>query len=264
MKYFSTTLARLIAILPMIVLCSPSKTTGTAPEEPETYDVFLLIGQSNMAGRGTMTEEDKTIFDKNVYVLNSFGVPEPARNPLNMYSTIRKDISMQGINPGYSFSKKIAGETGRKVLLVVNARGDTGINEWAEGTEYYSQAVERITQAARFGTVKAVLWHQGEKNRTNPAGYLEKLNAMVECLRRDTGIQDLPFIAGEIAQWVSNADAFNAEIQKIPDVIPNSGYVSSEGCSMLKDSSDPHFSREGQLLLGERYADKVLEMCYGK
>ena len=29
---------------------------------------------------------------------------------------------------------------------------------------------------------------------------------------------------------------------------------------MLKDEEDPHFSRDGQILLGRRYADKVLEM----
>jgi hypothetical protein len=31
---------------------------------------------------------------------------------------------------------------------------------------------------------------------------------------------------------------------------------------MLKDETDPHFSREGQILLGERYAEKVMKMCY--
>ena len=92
------------------------------------YDI--TVGQSNMAGRGYMVEGDQDIIDENVFILNDAGEVVPATNPLNQYSSIRKDMSMQRINPGFSFSKKIAKKTGRKVLLVVNARGGTAIKQW--------------------------------------------------------------------------------------------------------------------------------------
>ena len=234
-------------------------------EEADEYDVFLLVGQSNMAGRGTLAAGDENVFDENVFVLNSSGMPVPATNPLNQYSTIKKDIA-QGINPGFSFSKKIAKETGRKVLLVVNARGGTTVSQWQPGSSsgYYSEAVRRTKQALKYGKLKGILWHQGEDDINSSSGYLSKLKTMVDAFRADLGASDVPFIAGEVAQWYSGASGFNSIISGIKGVISNSDYVSSKDCTWLKDASDPHFSREGQILLGERYAEKVLTYCYGK
>ena len=42
------------------------------------YDVFLLIGQSNMAGRGYMIDGDKEVIHKNVYILDTEGNVVPA------------------------------------------------------------------------------------------------------------------------------------------------------------------------------------------
>ena len=99
----------------------------------QEYDVFLLIGQSNMAGRGIMIEGDENVFDENVFILDGEGKVVPATNPLNQYSTIRKSMSMQQICPGFGFSKKLSQKTGRKILLVVNARGGTTISQWMKG-----------------------------------------------------------------------------------------------------------------------------------
>ena len=241
---------------------------GDDDEEPfvegNEYDVFLLIGQSNMAGRGTLIEGDTDPFDQNVYLLNAVGLPEPATNPLNQYSTVRKTTTAQGMNPGFSFSKKISQQTGRKILLVVNARGGTSLSEWKpnSSTGYYKEAVARTKLARKYGHVVAILWHQGESNSSNPSGYLDGLKTIVDALRPDVGNSNAPFIAGEIAEWHTNASKFNPVIQQISSVISNSDYVSSKDCGMLKDTSDPHFSRDGQILLGERYADKVLQYCY--
>ena len=231
--------------------------------EPGDYEVFLLIGQSNMAGRGTLIEGDDQPFNDNVYLLNAIGVPELATNPLNRYSSIKKDVA-QGINPGFSFSKKIAQHTGKKVLLVVNARGGSALYEWKpnSSTGYYTSTVSRAKKAQKYGKIVAILWHQGESNSGNPDGYLTGLKTVVDALRTDLKIPNAPFIAGEIAEWHSNASKFNPVIQQIATVISNSDWVSSKDCTWLKDSSDPHFSRDGQILLGNRYADKVITYCY--
>ena len=242
---------------------SPADYEGA--DETDKYDVFLLIGQSNMAGRGKLISGDENIFDENVFLLDDRGGAVPATNPLNQYSSIKKDIA-QGINPGFSFSKKIAQETGRKVLLVVNARGGTTISQWQPGgsSGYYSEAVKRAKQALRYGKLKAILWHQGEDDINSTSGYLAKLKTMVDALRVDLGASGAPFIAGEIAQWYTGASGFNSIISGIGDIISNSDYVSSKDCTWLIDGSDPHFSRDAQILLGERYAEKVLTHCYDK
>lgn len=238
----------------------------------EEYDVFLLIGQSNMAGRGHMLEDDKGAFDENVFILDDQGNVVPATNPLNQYSSIRKGMDIQRICPGYGFARKVSERTGRKILLVVNARGGTTLSQWAKGEGgegYYEEAVRRARQAMQHGQLKAILWHQGCGDARNADTYMERLSAFVRDLRADLDA-DVPFIAGELGQWRPHVAAFNDMIHTIADHIQYSDWVSSDGCVPIvtdrsngqPDLKDPHFDRESQLLIGERYADKVLQMCY--
>ena len=68
------------------------------------FDVYLLIGQSNMArSRGEFLESDTTTAIEGVWLLDSIGNPIEAVPPINRYSSIRKDIQLQGYAPGMSF-----------------------------------------------------------------------------------------------------------------------------------------------------------------
>ena len=232
-------------------------------EDQVKYDIYLLIGQSNMAGRGTLLASDLNESPDGVFLLDSGDKPVPATHPFNQYSTIRKDLSMQQMNPGYAFSLKVhQAHPDRPILIVCNARGGTSITEWAPGTTYYSEAVRRTKEAMKYGTLKAILWHQGcADSGSRVAQYMGLLKTLVASLRSDLSAPDVPFIAGELATWRSTSPQFNNMIRTISDNIPNSSYVSSEGCGMLKDATDPHFNRDGQILLGQRYAEKVLQMA---
>lgn len=241
-------------------------------QNSEEYDVFLMIGQSNMAGRGYMVDGDEDVFDENVFILNNEGEVVPATNPLNQYSSIRKGMSMQRIGPGLGFSMKVAKKTGRKILLVVNARGGTTLAQWTKGETgegYYEEAVRRTQQAMQYGQLKAIIWHQGCGDSKNTDVYLDKLAVFVEQLRTDLGA-DVPFIAGELGQWRPKVAAFNEMIHHISEYIPDSDWVSSKRCSPIStpdpdgkpNLKDPHFDRKSQIIIGKRYADKVLKMCY--
>ena len=245
----------------------------------EGYDIYLLIGQSNMAGRGKMIlPEDTARVMEGVWLLNSDGKPEPARNPLNRYSSVRKVMKMQQIGPGTAFGEKVARATGRKVLLVVNALGGSSIRAWAKDApmvadkgsiavgekQLYAEAIRRTREALPYGKLKGIIWHQGEADARNPEAYKARLSALVENLRKDLKAPDVPFIAGEIAHWRPSAAGFNEMIRTISTFVPNSDWVSAEGAGQLINDRDPHFSRDGQLLIGSRYADKALQMCYPK
>ena len=247
------------------------------------YDVYLLLGQSNMAGRGEMLEEDYAVIS-NVYLLDSEGKPVPAAGPMNIYSSIRKTDAMQAMGPGASFAKTITEQTGRKVLLVVNARGGSSINDWRKdmvsyikvgnsskytSVSYYGEALRRAQQAMRYGALKGILWHQGCSDQSD-AQYMTKLAAIVEDFREDLGA-DVPFIAGQLGDWRSKAADYNSRIQRINRYMIWSDWVSSKDCQPIvtassdgqPDKEDPHFDRAGQMLMGQRYAQKILDMVYG-
>lgn len=257
-----------VLIVSLVLIGSTFSCTGgkekITPQEPDEYDVFLLIGQSNMAGRGTMLESDKKVIE-GVWLLNDTAGIEQAIPPLNKYSTIRKDLSMQQISLADNFSRKLHQLTGRKILLVVNARGGSSIRSWmpAASQGYWGQAVHRTQQALKYGKLRGILWHQGETDSENASSfYMDSLKVMVAALRDTLQAEAVPFIAGEIAPWHVNRERFNPVIHKIGEQIPHSAWVSSEGCTPLRDDRDPHFSRDGQMLLGERYAEKIYQLIY--
>lgn len=228
-------------------------------------DLFLFIGQSNMAGRGYITDNYKGNI-KNAYLLTPTGGIEPARNPLNKYSTIRKRLDLQGVGPAYSFAKAITERTGHPLGLVVNARGGSSINSWMKGAKdnYYDEALTRIRQAMKYGTLKAIIWHQGESDSKNPEAYLLKLQELVANLRKDLNNEKLPFLVGELAEWRANgtSEKFNEMLRTVPQRIPNSYCVSSKELVPLINENDPHFSADSQIILGRRYADAAYKACY--
>jgi hypothetical protein len=129
--------------------------------EPRDLHIYLLIGQSNMAGRATITEEIAGEIPR-CFLLNGEGKWLAAKNPLNRYSTIRKGLDMQRLGPGYSFAKSMVKDADPVVSLglVVNAKGGTKIEQWAKGTSFYNDALKRVEVARKSGVLKGILWHR--------------------------------------------------------------------------------------------------------
>ena len=254
-KYFRSCFAiTLLGSLSAVsILQAQEKAKGGYSGPKEKLHVYLLIGQSNMAGRAAVAESEKGAIDR-CYLLNGQDRWEPATNPLNRYSTIRKNLKMQKLNPGYSFAKTMLQKQKDLSLgLVVNAKGGTKIEQWAKGTKFYKDAVRRTKEAQKTGTLKGILWHQGESNAGKPDGYLEKLKTLITDLRKDLGIADLPFVAGQ----VRNVPAINKQIAQLPSAVPHTGFVSSEG---LKTKDRWHFDAPSMKLLGTRYAQAMLKL----
>ena len=228
---------RSIYLLSFLLLQSLFAFAGNVKENvPSSFDLYVCIGQSNMAGRATLTPEVMDTL-QNVYLLNDKGNFEPAVNPLNRYSTVRKDLSMQRLGPAYGFAKEMARQTKRPVGLVVNARGGPSINSWLKGSKdgYYEEALSRVRIAMKQGGVlKSILWHQGEADCHHPEAYKEKIIQLMTDLRNDLGMPDLPVVVGQIAQWnwtkkpyiPEGTKPFNDMIKEISTFLPHSACVS--------------------------------------
>ena len=242
------------------LLSSAQAKADSRPVSEKPLHIYLLIGQSNMAGRAQVRDEHSGMIE-GCFLLGPQGKWEPASNPLNRYSTIRKGIDMQRLNPGYGFAKamRIANPE-VSVGLVVNAKGGSKIEEWEKGTHFYDEALKRVSEARKTGVLKGILWHQGEGNSREPETYLEKLKGLIADLSEDLGQEDLPFVAGQVfyhPETKPHTKEINKEIARLPEVVPNTGYVSSEGLTTFDNT---HFDVPSTLVLGERYAKEMMKL----
>jgi predicted TIM-barrel fold metal-dependent hydrolase len=247
LRFMKKTILRLVAAVSLIA-------GHQAQAAPENLHVYLLIGQSNMAGRAAIPADAGEVIDR-CYLLNDKNEWEPARNPLNRYSSVGKGAAMQKLGPGYSFAKiMLEQDKDISIGLVVNARGGSKISQWTgDKPELYWAARKRTKIATQHGTLKGVLWHQGESDIDAPDTYLESLKSLVAAIRTDFGISDLPFVDGQI----HDSPAINAQIALLPETTHATGCACSEG---LTTTDRWHFDTKSQLLLGERYAEQMIQL----
>jgi hypothetical protein len=94
---------------------------------------FLLIGQSNMAGRGFI-KEATPIDTSNIKVLRN-GRWQPMYRPINC------DRGFAGVSLAESFAEKYAKEHGCTVGLIGCADGGVSLNHWQPGEALFENAV---------------------------------------------------------------------------------------------------------------------------
>lgn len=232
--------------------------TASAQTPPENMKIFLLIGQSNMAGRGKVETEDKAPHPR-VLVLNKELTWVPAVDPLHFDKPERT-----GTGLGKTFGTVIAeAAPGAVIGLVPAAFGGSALDEWAPGQPHYVNAVARAREAIKRGRLAGILWHQGESDREpdKAATYADRFAKYIAQLRADFGAPDVPVIVGEIGRFCPNEGPVNAAIRSLPARVPRCALVSSEGLPGRPEAPEVlHFESPGFRDLGRRYAKAWLQM----
>jgi len=222
-------------------------------------EIYLLIGQSNMAGRGKLESQNEVV-QENILMLDKANYWVSAKDPLHF------DKPEAGVGPGISFAQTmLVGQKKTKIGLIPCAWGGSPIKVWKTGAEYlkhhpYDEVIERVKIAMQSGGVlKGILWHQGESDNNAESSkiYLQELKELVTNLRRDLNAPDLPFVAGEIGRF-NNQNYINKIIATLPIEVKNTAVVSSEG---LTDKGDHlHFDTPSARELGKRYAVEMKKL----
>jgi hypothetical protein len=227
----------------------------------ERFHLFLLVGQSNMAGRGRVGQQDRQPHAR-VLMLTKDNRWAPAVAPLHFDKP-----AVVGVGLGRTFGIQIAeAEPGITIGLIPCAAGGSPIASWEPGGYHgqtkshpYDDAVRRARLALQSGTLKGILWHQGESD-SNPDRakvYERKLHELIARLRKELEAPQVPFIAGQMGQfqerpWSDAKRQVDAAHRNLPQKVPHAAFVSSDGLGHKGDHV--HFSAESYRELGRRYA----------
>jgi hypothetical protein len=223
-------------------------------------DIYLLMGQSNMAGRGVVEAEDKPE-DPRLLVFNREGKWVVAAEPLHWDKP-----KIAGVGPGLAFAKAMAAaQPGVTIGLVPCAVGGTPLSRWEHGGDLYKAALARAKAAAATGTLKGILWHQGEGDAHPPLSgtYAQRLQQMIRDLRADLGTPELPVVVGELGPFLigkkgSDAQTINDALHATAKALPNVACAEATG---LKHKGDVlHFDAPSQRDFGKRYAAAMLAL----
>ena len=221
---------------------------------------ILLIGQSNMAGRGFKDEVEPISNDK-IFV-NRNG------RWRQMYVPVNPDRVTSGINLSESFCDLYQREHDVEVGIIPCADGGTNLDQWQVGGLLFDHACYMTELASRTSTVAAVLWHQGESDCHGElySVYEEKFTVIMKAFRDRLGLHDVPFLLGGLGDYLknytpdlaANYTKVNAQLQSIADHNAMTGFVSAEGLSSNPDNL--HFSAKALREFGVRYYSEFLKL----
>ena len=257
---------RLAAIIALCFVASLARAQTPPLPSKENFHLFLLVGQSNMAGRGVVTPADKLPHPR-VLMLNQASEWVPAIDPLHF------DKPAAGVGLGRSFASAIAdANPGVTIGLIPCAVGGSPIDAWKPGVFYqptqshpWDDAMRRANVALKSGTLKGILWHQGESDATRelaPA-YAAKIHDLIARFRAELHRPAVPFVAGQLGRFAESPwNEFKTQVDQahrdLPRKVPRTAFVSTEG---LKDKGDKvHFDSDSYRELGRRYAEAYLKL----
>lgn len=239
-KRFIISLASLIAL-----------TCSHAQEAPKNMKLFLLIGQSNMAGRGKIEEQDKAT-NPDIFMLTKDLKWVIAKDPVHF------DKAAAGVGLCSEFARDVfKADPKSPIGLIPCAMGGSSLDQWQPGKPLYVTAISRAKEAVKQGRLAGILWHQGESDAKpeSIATYPARFETMITQLRKDLGAENVPVLIGEIIPGHGNHDAVNVALAETAKKTPNAALVSSADLG----KKQLHYDSADYRALGKRYAEVFLK-----
>lgn len=250
------------------------------PADPAGFPVFLLMGQSNMAGFGCIRASDPwqaSDFSPvpRVLALGGQGTVKsakprgwlrwrPTSHPLHL------NQGSAGFGLGLPFAKVLlTGNPGLSIGLIPCAWGGAGIDVLGPGMPLYENTLLRARLAVANGTLAGVLWHQGETDAAAEPlarSHADKLARLIRQLRDDLESPRLPFLIGDLAPFgddhrqaeaIRRRDLVRAGLRQVAEADPHASFVESNG---LTGVDGVHFNRGSLVEFGERYATSFRDL----
>lgn len=229
--------------------------------------LFVLAGQSNMAGRGQVEPCD-TVPHPRIFSVTPDKRWVAAKEPLQLYQP-----ALTGLGPGMAFARALIEELDEEIYigLIPCAVGGSSAGNWLSdslynGVRLKSNFTDKLLWAKEYGTVKGIIWHQGEADATAEKipYYKADLTLLFDYFREVAGNDDLPVIAGELGIF-PGVEKNRQEYLCLNDILveisrddPHMALVRSFGLKAKADNV--HFDAPSQRIMGRRYASAWLSL----
>lgn len=216
---------------------------------------ILLIGQSNMSGRGFQSEVP-ILFNANTKVLRN-GRWQFANDPLHN----DRIFSGVGLAPAFAAAWHID-EPAQEIGFIPCADGGTSLDDWAVGGALFDHALAQAKLAQRSSELVAILWHQGENDAMpeKAISYAKKFNQIVSEFRKELGVPTIPLIVGGLGDFLPTGTygAYFAGYKEVNDALfayaqqqENCYFVTAEG--LVANEDQIHFNSISLRKFGTRY-----------
>jgi hypothetical protein len=249
---------------PVIRTATPTLAPTPTPSTAGKFHCFLLLGQSNMAGYPKAQASD-LVEDPRVLVLGYDNNPALGRvtDQWDVACPPLHETYQGAIGPGDWFAKTLiqrypAGDT---IGLIPCAISGERIETFMKaGGSKYSWIINRAKLAQqRGGIIEGILFHQGESNNGDTS-WPGKVKQLVQDLKADLGLGNVPFLAGELL-YSGSCAGHNTLVNQLPSQITNCYVISASG--LVVDPADTqwrlHFGHDSQVEFGKRYAAKMIQ-----
>ncbi|MBN1951548.1 MAG: sialate O-acetylesterase [Bacteroidales bacterium] len=258
-------------------------TTGIQAQDPNFY-IFLCFGQSNMAGAGEVESQDSVV-NARFQVMSTDTCPKIGRIKGHWYTAVPPLCGCRsGLSPADYFGRTLVDNLPDNIKVgVINVSvpgckielfDKDNFTSYAEsapdwmknmindyGGNPYQYLVDMARLAQEDGVIKGILLHQGESN-PNDTLWSVKVKAIYDNLIIDLHLdpEETPLLAGETVNEDQGGKCagMNAFIAALPQFLPNSYVIPSNGCTCKPDKL--HFSSEGNREFGRRYAEQMLSV----
>lgn len=231
-------------------------------------NIFILAGESDMSGRGLLSELPTFPNAHRVKVFSNAwewvdGI-EPVDNPAGQLDTVSLDATA-GASPGMSFGNALAAlRPSMEIALVPCARGGSRMTDWSRNlsrSTLYGSMIARAQEAAHTGPIKGVLWFQGKNGSEDEAeaeAWDENCRQLIADVRSDLGTPNLPFVVTVMNTMATEDAPYQDAIQaaQLDMDLPGTAVVDARDLPHDMDAAR-HLTTEGLALLGVRYAIAV-------
>lgn len=216
---------------------------------------FLMLGQSNMAGRGFINEVPP-IYNERIQMLRN-GRWQMMSEPVNY------DRPVAGISLVGSFAEAWCSENQEDSIgLIPCAESGSSLDEWAIDKMLFRHAITQAKLAMESSELSGILWHQGENDSFNGnyKVYYKKLLLIIETLRRELNAPDIPIIIGGLGDFLGKQgygkicteyNFINKELERFAFEQDNCYFVTASGLTSNLDGI--HIDAISQRKFGLRY-----------